>query len=82
MLLQKVPCISDWGSVLPGERVAGSRAAGVQRPRGGAWLVSASQLILHSFVVLVLLQVRLLRFLQVFQVLGQSEGGRPWKVTA
>lgn len=62
----EVPCISEVLS--PGC----SRRPALQQRGGGP--AAPSQLVLHSFLVVVLLQVRLLRLLQILQVLG---GGRP-----
>lgn len=52
----------------PGGWLLGSSLRGVGVPAA-----STSQLVLHSFLVIVLLQVRLLCLLQVLQVLGDGE---------
>lgn len=70
---RKVPCISDRCSLVP-VRVRGLPEAVLLdvQPWGSCLgcpgLHSASQLISHSFLIVLLLQVRLLCFFQIFQI--------------
>lgn len=72
--LQKFPAFpmgarSSREGVQPGGWLLGSSLRGV-----GCRAAPTSQLVLHSFLVIILLQVRLLCLLQIFQILREGEG--------
>lgn len=81
---RKVPCISDRCSLVP-VRVRGLPEAVLLdvQPWGSCLgcpgLHSASQLISHSFLIVLLLQVRLLCFFQIFQILRERTQERKWR---
>lgn len=72
---RKIPCISGRCSLLPARALGLPEAARLGRAaRGGVVsraprsAPSTSQLVSHSFLIVLVLQVGLLRFFQIFQI--------------